>query len=269
VWNGKTWTIKTGPSPGGSNISLIGVSCVSAKYCVAVGFTIIGGHNNAYSEVWNGKTWAIKPTPRRSGTTYSDLGSVSCRSATFCMAVGDYQVNNSAKSMTLAEEWNGRTWAIKATPNPKDGVNGDGIPSVACSSPSACIAVGYYGAPNNRVGRSLVEAWNGHSWAIKPAPSPKGANSNLSGVSCAAANSCMAVGSHTGGLFSAVWNGKTWTIKAVSQPKGLAFTLVGGVSCGARNACVAVGYGFNSSETETPFAEAWNGKTWAIKRVPF
>jgi hypothetical protein len=30
----------------------------------------------------------------------------------------------------------------------------------------------------------------------------------------------------------------------------------------------AVGDGFNSSETEIPVAEAWNGKTWSIKAVP-
>ena len=257
VWNGKTWTIKTAPTPGGDNSSPIGVSCVSARYCVAVGFSIIGDNNNAYSEVWNGKTWRIKPTPRPSGTTYSDLGSVSCRSAKFCMAVGDYQINNSAKSMTLAEEWNGRTWATKATPNAKDGVNGDGIRSVACSSPSACLAVG-----------TPVEAWNGHSWKIKASPSRKGTNSYLSGVSCAAANSCMAVGSDTGGAFSGMWNGKTWAIKAVSRPKGLASTAMDAVSCGARNACVALGEGVNSSQTEILFAEAWNGKTWSIKAVP-
>jgi hypothetical protein len=268
LWNGKTWAIKAAPSPGGDNSSLIGVSCITAQYCVAVGFSIIGSNNNAYSEVWNGKTWAVRLTPRRSGTTYSSLGAVSCRSATFCLAVGDYQVNDSSKSRTLAEEWNGRTWAIKATPNPNDGVNGDGIPSVACTSPSACIAAGSYGTPNNRAAVSLVEAWNGHAWAIKAAPRPNGGNSSLSGVSCTAANSCMTVGNHSGGVFSGVWNGKTWAIKAVPQPKGLTFALMDGVSCGARNACIAVGDGFNSSETEIPFAGAWNGKTWAIKAVP-
>jgi hypothetical protein len=268
VWNGKTWTIRAAPSPGGDNSSLIGVSCISARYCVAVGFTIIGGHNNAYSEVWNGRAWRIKPTARPSGTTYSDLGAVSCRSARFCMAVGDYQVHNSSKSRTLAEEWNGRAWAIKATPNPHDGVNGDGIPSVACSSPRARIAVGSYGTPNNRAALSLVEAWNGHAWAIKAPPRPKGASSNLSGVSCTAAISCMAVGDFTGGLFSGVWNGRTWAIRAVPHPKGATSTLINGVSCGARTACVAVGDGFSSSETEIPVAEAWNGKTWSIKAVP-
>ena len=229
AWNGKTWTIKTAPGPkGGSNSSLSGVSCISAKVCVAVGYTIIGNNNNAFSELWNGKDWTIKTTPRPSGTTYSDLGDISCRSATFCMATGDYQVNNSSKSRTLAEAWNGKAWTIKATPNPKDGVNGDGIPGVACSSPRACLAVGGYGSP-------LAEAWNGKAWTIT-ASSPKGAaGGNLAGVSCIAANACMAVGNNSGnGIFAETWNGRTWTIKAVPSPKGAALTLLSSVSCGGR-----------------------------------
>ena len=271
LWNGKAWTIRTAPSPGGdnSNSSLIGVSCISARYCVAVGSTIAGGHNNAYSEVWNGKTWRIKPTPRPRRTTYSDLGTVSCRSATFCMATGNYQVHSSSKSRTLAEEWNGRAWAIKATPNPHDGVNGDGIPSVACSSPSACIAVGGYGTANGRAALSLVEAWNGRAWAIKASPHPKGASSNLSGVSCTTANSCLAVGSYRGGLFSGMWNGRAWAIRAVAQPRKVTSALLNGVSCGARDACATVGDGSTTAETEIPVAEEWNGKTWSIKAVPF
>lgn len=268
MWNGKTWTVKTAPSPGGDDSSLIGVSCASARYCVAVGFAITGGHNNAYSEVWNGTGWRIKRISKPRGTTYSDLGSVSCRSPRFCMATGSYQVHNTSKSRTLAAQWNGRTWVIKATPNPRDGVNGDGIPGVACSSPSACIAVGSYGTPNNRAAQSLVEAWNGRVWAIKAHPRPKGASSNLSGVSCTAATSCMAVGGYTKGLFSAVWNGKTWTVKAVPTPKRLTFPVMNDVSCKAQNACVAVGGGFTRSETEVPIAETWNGKSWSIKAVP-
>ncbi len=135
AWNGTTWTVKTVPSPtGGSNSGLYGVSCASAHACVAVGNTIINGHNNLFSELWNGKTWTIKATPRPKGTTYSNLGDVSCRLVTSCTAVGEYQVNNSSTSRTLAEAWNGRTWAIEATPNPKVGVNGAGLSGVACSS---------------------------------------------------------------------------------------------------------------------------------------
>ncbi len=265
AWNGTTWTVRTAPSPkGGTNSGLGGVSCSTARACVAVGGTIKNNHNNSFSELWNGKTWTIKTTPRPRGTTYSDLGDVSCRSAMFCTAVGDYQVNNSSKSRTLAEAWNGKTWAIEATPNPKDGVNGDGISGVACSSRRACVAVGGYG-------RTLAEAWNGHTWTIKATPNAKGATgSDLSGVSCRAASACMASGGSGGnGIFAEVWNGKKWTIKAVPHPKGATFTFLNSVSCGAKEACVAVGDEFNSSQAESPVAEAWNGKTWTIKTVPF
>ena len=195
---------------------------------------------------------------------------MSCRSATFCTAVGNYQVNNSSKSRTLAEAWNGQTWAIEATSNPKDGANGAQLSGVACSSPLGCVAAGGYDSLNNQ-GLTLAEGWNGKTWTIKATPNPSGATgSNLTGVSCRAANACMAVGGSGGnGLFAEAWNGTAWTIKAVPSPQGATFTFLNGVSCGAKNACVAVGYDFNSSQAEVPVAEAWNGTAWTIKPVPF
>ncbi len=271
AWNGRTWAVRTVPRPkGGTNSGLGGVSCSSARACIAVGGTIKNGHNNSFSELWNGKIWMIKTTPRLRGTTYSNLGGVSCRSARFCTAVGDYQVRNSSKSRALAEAWNGRKWTIEATPNPKDGVNGDSISGVACNPLRACIAVGGYQV-NNSTSRTLAEAWNGKKWTIRTTPNPKGATgSDLSGVSCRAANACMAVGGSGGNrIFAEAWNGRKWTIKAVPHPKGATFTFLNSVSCGAKDACVAVGDEFNSSEAERPVAEAWNGKTWKIKTVPF
>ena len=272
AWNGTAWTVETLPSPqGGSDPGPAGVSCASAQACLAVGNVIINGHNNAFSELWNGTTWTIPTTPRPTGTTYSLLSGVSCRAATFCMAIGNYQVNNSSKSRTLAEAWNGKTWAIEAAPNPKDGVNGAGLSGVACSSLLACTAVGGYDSLNNQGDLTLAEAWNGKTWAIKASPNPKGTSgSNLSGVSCRAANACMAVGGSGGNeLFSEVWNGTAWTIKAVPVPQGATFTSLNSVSCGAKDACVAVGDEFNSSQAEVPVAEAWNGTAWTIKPVPF
>jgi hypothetical protein len=270
VWNGTAWTVGTTPNPkGGTNSGLYGVSCSSARACVAVGNTIMNSHNNLFSELWNGRTWTIKTTPRPRGTTYSLLGAVSCRSARFCTAVGDYQVDNSSRSRTLAEAWNGKTWTIKATPNPKDGVNGDGFSGVACSSPDACMAVGGYNNSSNSRNLTLAEAWNGKTWTIKASPNPKGATgSNLFGVSCDA-SACMAIGdSGENKTLSEAWNGKTWTIKASPNPKGATFSFLKGVSCGAKRACVAVGYEFNSSQAERPVAEVWNGETWTIKAVP-
>jgi hypothetical protein len=270
VWNGTAWAIKPVPNPrGGTNTGLYGVSCSSAQACAAVGNTIIGGHNNAFSELWNGKTWALTTTPRPTKTTYSLLGAVSCRATTFCTAVGSYEVNNSSNSRTLAEAWNGKTWAIETTPNPKTGANGAELLGVACSSLLACTAVGSYDSPSNQ-GLPLAEGWNGKIWTIKATPNPSAAaSSSLSAVSCQAANACMAIGSGGNGLFAESWNGTSWTVKAVPSPQGATFTSLSGVSCGAKDACVAVGEEFDSAQAEVPVAEAWNGTAWTIKPVPF
>jgi hypothetical protein len=160
-----------------------------------------------------------------------------------------------------------RRHAQSAAPN---GANGAELSGVACSSLLACVAAGGYDSLNNQ-GLTLAEGWNGKTWTIKATPNPSGATgSNLTGVSCRAANACMAVGGSGGnGLFAEAWNGTAWTIKAVPSPQGATFTFLNGVSCGAKAACVAVGDEFNSSQAEVPVAEAWNGTAWTIKPVPF
>jgi hypothetical protein len=72
--------------------------------------------------------------------------------------------------LTLAEVWNGTSWAIQATPNPT-GVKGTFLSGVSCKSAAACTAVGDY---ENSAGSyaPLAEAWNGTSWAIETTPNP-------------------------------------------------------------------------------------------------
>lgn len=87
-WNGTTWTSQTVPST--VPTELIGVSCPSAASCTAVGdesfrsFTIIG-----VAARWNGTSWvtqATPPVPKSAGS--AELFGASCRSATYCTAVG-------------------------------------------------------------------------------------------------------------------------------------------------------------------------------------
>jgi eukaryotic-like serine/threonine-protein kinase len=262
VWNGTAWTVQTLPNPpGGTNAGLYGVSCTSAQACLAVGNVITNGGNNAFSELWNGTTWTIETTPLPTGTTYSLLNDVSCGSATFCTAVGDYQAN-SAVSRTLTEAWNGTTWAIEATPN-SQGAAGGILSGVSCNAANACMAVG------GSDGMTLAEAWNGTTWTIQATPNPQGATgSRLSRVWCNAANACMAIGgSGSNGIFSQVWNGTAWTITAVPHPRGAAFTTLNGVSCGAKDACVAVGNDFNSAQAESTVTAAWNGTAWPVGQL--
>ncbi len=61
---------------------------------------------------------------------------------------------------------------IEPTPN-ATGPENSSLSGVSCTSASACVAVG---SSTDGAGRSrtLVEAWNGTTWAVEPSPNPGG-----------------------------------------------------------------------------------------------
>jgi hypothetical protein len=79
----------------------------------------------------------IVPSPN-AGTSDDELRSVSCVSASECVAVG-YTDTGSAYE-TLVMVWNGTVWSIVASPNA--GTVFDALYSVSCVSVSECVAVG-------------------------------------------------------------------------------------------------------------------------------
>ena len=96
---------------------------------------------------------------------------VSCTSGTACTAVGHY-TNSAGVQVTLAEIWNGSSWAIQSTPNPS-GAKNPVLNAVSCTSSTACTAVGSY---TNSAGTdsTLAERRNGTSWTIQSTPAPTG-----------------------------------------------------------------------------------------------
>jgi hypothetical protein len=66
----------------------------------------------------------------------------------------------------FAERWNGSQWSLLSTPNLS---NGGALQGVACTSPSACLAVGSYRTKSN-VSEPLAEPWNGSSWSLQSTP---------------------------------------------------------------------------------------------------
>jgi hypothetical protein len=93
-WNGTEWTVASAPSTG----PLAGVSCVGATFCAAVG--------NGALATWNGTNWTAASSPASSG----DFFSVSCSTASNCMAVG-------GAGTTQTAHWNGRTWSKVSSPS--------------------------------------------------------------------------------------------------------------------------------------------------------
>jgi hypothetical protein len=142
AWNGATWAIQSTPNPVGATSAVLrGISCTSSTACTAVGDYIANSAFATLAEVWNGANWVVQPTPNPSGSTSGlILAGVSCASPTACTAVG-YE-NISSGTVTLAEVWNGVTWAIQPTPNPV-GAAQSYLYEASCPSAKVCVAVGY------------------------------------------------------------------------------------------------------------------------------
>ena len=265
VWNGTSWTVQTTPNPKGANESYLqGVSCSSATACTAVGmYENRSGVTVTLAEVWNGTSWTVQTTPKLRGDTFSYLAGVSCTSATACTAVGTY--DDSGTDKTLAEVWNGTSWIVQTTPNPK-GPTESGLTAVSCSSATACTAVGIQENSSN-IQVMFSEVWNGTSWSLQTTPNPKGAtDTDLYGVSCSSATACTAVGTYdNGGALVEVWNGTSWTLQTIPNPSGASD--LDAVSCSSATACTAVGMYDNNGVFET-LAEVRNGTSWTVQTTP-
>jgi len=160
------------------------------------------------------------------------------------------------------------TWAVQPTPNPL--IRGGNLAAVSCTSPTACVAVGWR---INRAGTqvTLAEVWNGTSWSVRQTPNPPGARqTELVGVSCTSATSCLAVGDTFSPASRSMpvaeaWNGISWSIQQVpNPPNGGVFN---GVSCVSASACVAVG-GLSGTLNNLAFAGVWNGTSWSLQQTP-
>ena len=246
VWNGSTWTAQTTPNPvGTTHASLTGVACRLTR-CMAVGWFSRSTHREfLLAERWNGSNWALRVTPEPSGATRSRFNAVSC-SATSCVALGAV---SAPTSDMLAEGWNGTSWALLSSPDPSGGSQGS-LQAVSCSATTACTATGYYSTGGAVV--SLAERWDGTSWTQQSTPNPAGAvNTGLGGVSCPAANLCVAVGGATTQTATSdlaeIWNGSAWALDNPGQPSGAAVSSLSSVSCPSVADCTAVGSWADSS----------------------
>jgi len=270
IWNGKTWAPIALPGPVGVATDAHGVSCVSASSCVVVGAYSSGGFGHALADIWNGRTWRQTRPPAPRGAVISTLSAVSCRSATFCVADGLYFTN--AGGGVLIESWNGKTWSRMAGVVPR-GTKDGYLNAVSCVSVQACFAVG--AAATAKGLGSVAESWNGKHWALTPVPWPRGTtNPALTGVSCVAANRCVAVGisgtntmgiGATGRAAAFTWNGKAWAATAVAPPASGNASSFNVVTCRTATFCVAVGQvGPVNSIDGTGLSGFWNAARWRL-----
>lgn len=232
---------------------LSGVACTASTFCAAVGsygtFPTSSQSpptGSTLAETWDGSSWTVSSSPN-SSEPYNELFSVSCASASSCMAVGsgsDYASSPPTGSALLLA-WDGTSWSSTSVASPGSYAS---LASVSCPTTSFCMAVGSSSATG-----PLEEVWNGSAWATGTAPTGNGVN--LNGVSCVTSSSCLAVGGFTMGgsptspgttqTFVAQWDGASWV--QIPSPDGAAsgtgtINYLNAVACGSAVQCFAVGF---------------------------
>src|SRR5882757_4040917 len=150
-----------------------------------------------------------------------------------------------SESMPLVSGAQSNDWSIVSSPN-TGATQHNALRGVTCMSASECWAVGYY-YNDNVISQTLIERWDGTSWAIVSSPNTSTTDYNsLSGVTCVSASECWAVGYYYGldDLISQTlierWDGTSWSI--VNSPNtNTQSNVLLGVTCGPASDCWAVG----------------------------
>jgi hypothetical protein len=133
-----TWTVAKSANvtlPGGKIES---VSCSAPTACTAVGTDVnTSGINVTLAERWNGASWQRQATPNPPPNTNPQdptnpaLVGVSCPSASFCVAVGNYQ--SGFFPAGIVQTWDGQRWTSQSFPVPSDDSSGLQLTGVSCT----------------------------------------------------------------------------------------------------------------------------------------
>jgi hypothetical protein len=247
------WSLHLLPRPKGSAVSarLNGVSCPTARWCVAVG-TVTAGPSADWPliERWSGARWLRQRTPRLASAS---LDAVSCTPDRTCVAVG------SIGSQGLVARLSHGAWTRRSLSRPLTGVS--------CAAASDCTAVG----------GALAWRWDGSHWRSQRTARPRPAGPGgvrLEAISCPSTQSCVAVGSNGCEALVERWNGRRWRVQPTASAgactkRGIGAPVFTGVSCASSAACTAVGtlQALNEGQIDRPLAERWNGRRWSSQRM--
>jgi hypothetical protein len=213
-------------------------------------------------------TWKVVPSPNVGAADINnELNGVAKVSPSDVWAVG-FSGGNTGQ--TLVEHWNGSSWAIVPSPDPGGAAASSALNAVTAVSATNIWAVGtYYGG---QALQTLVEHWDGTSWAVVPSPDPNGAshNTQLTGVAAVSASDIWAVGEsdRTFGPPRTVierWNGTTW--RGVSSPNRTYWSRLYGVAATSSGSAWEVGLDFGLSGNRDGLIERWDGTRWQTVRT--
>jgi hypothetical protein len=225
-WNGIRWSLFPGPKFGKrERAEVFAMTSSSANDVWAIGNLVNLGTGLASPlfEHWNGTAWTA--TTLESNNQF--LFGASADSANDVWAVG---FNVSDTITTSAMHWDGTNWKRVATPNVGEGTNK--LNAVLALAPNDAWAVGFstpVAPPKQAATLTLIEHFDGTSWAVVPSPNvgPNSTNQSnrLLGLTGISANDIWAFGSYftadgSGHQMTLLlhWDGTSWTVASSPSP---------------------------------------------------
>lgn len=271
-WKDDAWSTQSMPSPTGRSANLESVSCPTASWCAAAGFSWAVGPGPAtlLAETWNGSSWQLATLPLPSGAVSAFLYDISCSSGSACVATGSYTDSNGTY-YGLVERWNGTTWT-QSSISPPTGQSYR-LKGVDCTSSTACTAVGSSISISSGVTMAIAVRWNGTSWVTQTVPLPEGSSaSTLSDVDCYSSTRCIAAGdvSDSSGVKPLIvaWANSSWLVEETPLVVGGGRTTLETISCPSAADCVAVGMSQSPGRSAEPFTVQTEGETVAESDDP-
>jgi hypothetical protein len=263
-------------------------ACTDPGACVAVGsYEDANGVQQSLIETYSAGAWSPSegalPT-NADATRGASLNAVSCPASGSCVAIGSYfdsEGNQQAFDDTLSHG----AWApVVASLPPNAAANPDAqLDAISCPTTTSCVAVGSYHANDAAVERpALIEILSGGAWTpLEAALPPNAGSGNLTGVSCPADGSCVAVGTYgvmrdpsgliiedtlplVDTLASGAWTPSEGAIPAAADTATLDAESVQflGDFCDPTGLCQAVGTYADSNGDQFPLVETRSGGTW-------
>jgi hypothetical protein len=258
------WALSVLAPPSGDTLAyLTSLSCPTKTACTAVGSAADGGDIVPLVATLASGTWTATNLPSPgAGDGVAKLLSVSCRSVSSCVAVGD------ADPDAFIETLSAGTWTSIAVA-PPTGQSVATLSGVSCPNTAFCLAVGfaYHEDPDGHIlSTGFAAELSAGSWSygvIDPSGGTDG-GSDLNAVTCPTASSCIIVGNSEGDALVELWHHGLWTATTGIDPTSDGASLTS-VSCVSLSHCLAFGNYSDAPTAESsdiPFTETLAHGTW-------
>ena len=224
-----------------------------------------------------------------SNSSYNALYAISCPATGTCLAVGQLTPQAGSGSRLMVERFSNGTWAPEQTQPPlpasASSAGSSWLGYIACSSPSACTAVGAYPTSGSADG-GLIETLSGTTWTPAGVPPPPNAGQDkqvdLTGAACPAAGGCIATGTNRdigsdgtvvdGQALIATQDGGTWTPTEAPLPPDAATTAryseLDFIACLGPGTCTAVGDYKDKNGNQQGLIDTLANGVWTAARAP-